>query len=416
MQIQRNIYLNRLIERKDNGMVKVVTGIRRCGKSFLLFELFNDYLLSIGVKEKQIIKIAFDDVNAEEFLDRYKLNSYINSLINDEDNFYILLDEIQFVEGFEKVLNGLNKHSNIDIYVTGSNSKFLSSDILTEFRGRGDEVRVFPLNFSEFVSGFEGSIENAWNEYFTYGGLPLILTRKSDESKSKYLKDLFEKTYLDDVIQRNGLKKENVIETVVDILASSVGSLTNPLNIANTFNSKGNRGITDKTVSNYIDYLRDAFILNKAIRYNVKGRKYVGSPFKYYFTDIGLRNARLNFRQQEENHIMENILFNELIVRGYNVDVGVVEVRKNAKEGSGFKKLEIDFVCNRGNQRYYIQSAFDMSVQQKFIQEQEPLIKTNDSFKKIIVVKENIKAWRNEQGILIMGLKEFLLNRDSLDL
>ena len=415
-EIKRDIYLNRLIERKENDMIKVITGIRRCGKSYLLFKLYYEYLLSIGVDKSRIIKIELDSDEYEDLTDAKKLGAYIREQIKDDNMYYVFLDEVQFVDGFEKVLNGLNRISNLDIYVTGSNSKFLSTDILTEFRGRGDEVRIYPLNFSEFVSGFKGSVDDAWNEYFTYGGLPLILSRKTDEQKSKYLNDLFEKVYFADIIERNNLQKDNALEAIVNILASSVGSLTNPTNIANTFESNGIKGVSDKTISLYINYLMEAFLINKAERYDIKGKKYISTPSKYYFSDVGLRNARLNFRQQEENHIMENIIYNELLVRGYNVDVGIVEhnVTENGKNIR--KQLEVDFVCNQGSKRYYIQSAFAIPDEQKMEQEKNSLVRIGDSFKKIIVVKDNLKLWRTEEGILVIGIQEFLLNPNSLDL
>lgn len=415
-EIKRDLYLNKLIERKENDMIKVITGIRRCGKSYLLFTLYYNYLLSIGVDKSKIIKVELDSEQYEDLCDAKKLGAYIRDKIKDDDTYYIFLDEVQFVDGFEKVLNGLNRIPNLDIYVTGSNSKFLSTDILTEFRGRGDEVRIYPLSFSEFVSGFEGTTEQAWNEYFTYGGLPLILSRKSEEQKSKYLNDLFEKVYFEDIIERNNLQKDNVLEAIVNMLASSIGSLTNPLKIANAFESNGIKGVSDKTISSYINYLIDAFMINKAERYDIKGKKYISTPSKYYFSDIGLRNARLNFRKQEENHIMENIIYNELLVRGFNVDVGVVEHNITDNGKNIRKQLEVDFVCNQGSKRYYIQSAFAIPDEQKLNQEKNSLVKISDSFKKIIVVKDNIKLWRNEDGILIIGIQEFLLDPNSLDL
>lgn len=418
MDIKRNVYLNQLIERKDNSQIKVITGLRRCGKSYLLFNAYYAYLISIGIESEKIIRIALDDETNEELLDWKKLSATIKSkILNQESKYYIFLDEIQLVEGFEKVLNGLNRNTNLDIYVTGSNAKFLSSDILTEFRGRGDEIRIYPLSFQEYRSAYAGDIDSAWIEYFTYGGLPMMLNLKSDQAKSKYLKDLFENTYIKDVIDRNNIQRDTVLESIVDILASSTGSLTNPLNIANTFNSKGHKNTTDKTVNTYINYLVDAFLIEKAVRFDVKGKKYIGSPFKYYFTDIGLRNARLNFRQQEENHIMENVIYNELLIRGYNVDIGVVEVIEKDKNLVSFrKKYEIDFVCNMQSKRYYIQSAFDMPTKEKLEQELMSLKYTNDSFKKIIIVKDKIKPWQNENGILIIGLLDFLLNSQSLEL
>lgn len=415
-EIKRDLYLNKLIDRKENDMIKVITGIRRCGKSYLLFELYYKYLLSIGVDKSRIIKIALDSDEYEELNNAKKLGDYIRKLIKDDGIYYIFLDEVQFVDGFEKVLNGLNRIPNLDIYVTGSNSKFLSTDILTEFRGRGDEVRIYPLSFYEFVNGFEGTKEEAWNEYITYGGLPLILSRKNDEQKSKYLNDLFEKVYFADIIERNNLQKDNVLEAIVNMLASSIGSLTNPTKIANTFESNNIKGVSDKTVSSYINFLMEAFMINKVERYDIKGKKYISTPSKYYFSDVGLRNARLNFRQQEENHIMENIIYNELLIRGFNVDVGVVEHNVKIDGKSIRKQLEVDFVCNQGNKRYYIQSAFAIPDEQKMNQEKNSLVKISDSFKKIIVVKDNIKLWRNEDGILVIGIQEFLLNQHSLDL
>lgn len=417
MEIKRDLYLNKLIERRENGSIKVITGIRRCGKSYLLFNLFYDYLIHSGVSKERIIKIALDDEEHEDLLDSKALGAYIREKITDDNQYYIFLDEVQFVQGFEKVLNGLNRHNNLDIYVTGSNSKFLSSDILTEFRGRGDEVRVYPLCFSEYVSAYSGTIQEAWADFFTYGGLPLILTRKTDEQKSKYLTDLFQKVYIDDIVERNNLRGNNIMETLVNILASSIGSLTNPTKLANTFVSNGMGSVSDKTISSYIGYLIDAFLIEKAERYDIKGKKYIASPYKYYFSDVGLRNARLNFRQQEENHIMENIIYNELLIRGFNVDVGIVEHIEKLPNGKrSVKRYEVDFVCNRGSQRYYIQSAFSMPDNEKMQQEQNSLIYTGDFFKKIIVVKDVIKPWHNDNGILIMGIQDFLLNPNSLEL
>ena len=416
MEIQRDVYLNRLIDRRGNGSIKIVTGIRRCGKSYLLFKLYYDYLRACGIDDSRIIRVALDDDEHDDLLDAKRLGEYVRARIAGEDTHYVFLDEVQFVENFEKVLNGLNRIPNLDVYVTGSNSRFLSSDILTEFRGRGDEVRVYPLSFSEYISAYEGSAQDAWMDYYTYGGLPLILTRRTDELKTRYLADLFAKVYLDDISERNNLRSNNVMEALTSVLASSVGSLTSPLKLANAFKSSGNNAVTDKTVSAYIGFLLDSFLICKAERYDVKGKRYISSPCKYYFTDVGLRNARLNFRQQEENHIMENIIFNELLVRGFGVDVGVVEYHGKSGEGKHIsKKLEIDFVCNKGSQRYYIQSAFAMPDDEKMRQEQASLTRISDSFKKIVVVKDSIKAWRNEEGILIMGIQEFLLDKNSLD-
>lgn len=414
--IQRDVYLNRLIDRRENGSIKVITGIRRCGKSYLLFKLYFDYLLKSGVEPSHIVTVPLDDEEYEELRDGKKLSAYIKQKITDDSMWYVFLDEVQLCQNFEGVLNGLNRLGNLDIYVTGSNSKFLSTDVLTEFRGRGDEVRVYPLSFAEYVSAYPGDLYDAWNDYFTYGGLPLILTRKTDELKSKYLTDLCKELYLKDIEDRHELYGDNVMEMLVNILASSVGSLTNPSKLARTFGSNG-ISVSDKTIGSYINYLLDAFFIQKAERYDIKGKKYIASPFKYYFTDVGLRNAQLNFRQQEENHIMENIIFNELLIRGFNVDVGVVEHSVRDETGSIVrKKLEVDFVCNRGNQRYYIQSAFAIPDREKMEQEQNSLVRIGDSFKKIIVVKERVKLWRNENGIVIMNIMDFLLKPNSLEL
>lgn len=410
--IERNDYLNKLIVRRENGLIKILTGIRRCGKSYMLDPIFKDYLLNDGVEENHIIKIDLDDIKNEKYLEPLELNNYIESCIIDDEVHYVLIDEIQKVKNFEAVLNGLLHKRNLDVYVTGSNSRFLSSDIITEFRGRGDEIRIFPLSFSEFFQAFDGDKYNAWNEYVTYGGMPLILNQKTDEQKSKYLIGLFDMTYKKDIVERNGIDKDDVLDTLINILSSSIGSLTNPHKIYNTFVSNGIVDVSKNTVINYINYLLDSFLIEKAERYDVKGKKYIQTPHKYYFADVGLRNARLNFRQQEENHLMENIIYNELLVRGYNVDVGVVEIR----EGNSRKQLEVDFVCNQGSKRYYIQSALNIDTSEKILQETRSLNNIGDSFKKIIVVKDNIKLWRNDDGIVIIGIQEFLLNKDSLDL
>ena len=411
--IKRDIYLNKLISRRENGLIKVITGIRRCGKSYLLNELFVNYLKESGVKDDHIIKLALDKEVNKKYHDSKLLNEYIFSNIKDNDMHYVILDEIQLVEGFEFVLNGLLYEKNIDVYVTGSNSKFLSSDIITEFRGRGDQVRVYPLSFAEFVSAYDGDKYDAWSEYITYGGLPLILSKKNDEEKSQYLKEEFEKTYIKDIIERNNIQRVDVLDSIVNMLASAVGSLTNPKKLFDTFISNGEKELSFNTVNSYIRFIEDSFIVNKSDRYDIKGKKYIQTPQKYYFTDIGLRNARLNFRQQEENHLMENIIYNELTIRGYNVDVGVVEVRD---ENKGRKQLEVDFVCNLGSKRYYVQSALNLDTREKTIQEERPLMSVGDNFKKIIVVKDNIKHWYTEEGIMIIGIQEFLLNKDSLDL
>ena len=412
-EIKRDVYLNKLISRKENGLIKIITGIRRCGKSYLLDPLFKNHLLESGVKEDHIIKLELDKEENIKYRDSHELNEYIKSQVKDKNMYYILLDEIQMVDGFESVLNGFLYERNLDVYVTGSNSKFLSSDIITEFRGRGDEIKVFPLSFSEYAEAFKGDKQDAWNEYVLYGGLPLILSKKTDEEKSKYLKDLFDQTYIKDIIERNNIQRVDILDSIINMLASSVGSLTNPQKIFNIFVSNGEKEISLNTVNSYIKYIEDSFIVNKSDRYDVKGKKYIQTPQKYYFSDIGLRNARLNFRQQEENHIMENIIYNELIVRGYNVDVGVVEVRD---ENKNRKQLEIDFVCNLGNKRYYVQSALNLDTREKTIQEERPLMNVNDNFKKIIVVKDNMKHWITEEGILVVGIQEFLLDKNSLNL
>lgn len=411
-EIKRDIYLNKLISRKENGLIKIITGIRRCGKSYLLDPLFKNSLLESGVKPDNIIKLELDKEENAKYRDSHELNEYIKSQIKDKDMYYILLDEIQMVEGFESVLNSFLYERNLDVYVTGSNSKFLSSDIITEFRGRGDEIKVFPLSFAEYVEAFKGDKQDAWNEYVLYGGLPLILSKKTDEEKSKYLKDLFDQTYIKDIIERNSIHRVDILDSIINMLASSVGSLTNPKKIYDTFVSNGEKEISSNTVNSYIKYIEDSFIVNKSDRYDVKGKKYIQTPQKYYFSDIGLRNARLNFRQQEENHIMENIIYNELLLRGYNVDVGVVELR----EGNQRKQLEVDFVCNLGNKRYYVQSALNLDTREKTIQEERPLMNINDNFKKIIVVKDTMKHWITEEGILVIGIQEFLLDKNSLDL
>ena len=411
-EIKRDVYLNKIIEKRENGLIKIITGIRRCGKSYLLDPLFKNYLLESGVKEDHIIKLDLDERKNNKFLDPDQLDQYIRDLIKDNDQYFLILDEIQKVEDFESVLNGFLHISNLDVYVTGSNSKFLSSDIITEFRGRGDEVRIHPLSFSEFYSAFNGTKEEAWEQYTVYGGLPRILSFKNEVEKSEYLKNLFEKTYLDDIVERNNVQRVDVLDAVVNILASSIGSLTNPNKLSNTFESSGFKDVSVNTITSYINYLQDSFLIEKATRYDVKGKKYIQTPYKFYFSDIGLRNCRLNFRQQEETHIMENIIFNELLYRGYNVDVGVVEIR----EGDDKKQVEVDFVCNQYNKRYYIQSALSLPTREKTIQEERPLMNIPDNFKKIIVVKDDIKSWISEEGISIVGLKEFLLNPNSMDL
>ncbi len=417
MEIQRDIYLNRLIRRENNGLVKVVTGVRRCGKSYLLLRLFHNHLLNKGVKEDHILEIALDDRSNKPLRDPDNMLRYVKERIADRDTYYIILDEVQLLAEFEDVLNSFMHIPGADVYVTGSNSKFLSSDLITEFRGRADEVRIHPLSFREYCSAFRGSAEEAWDDFVTYGSLPLILSHRTAEDKAQYLTSLFQKVYLSDIVDRHRVRNREELGELVDILASAVGSLTNPLKLAKTFKSVKNKTISDKTLNTYIDYLTDAFLVSKAVRYDIKGRKYIGSPAKYYFEDVGLRNARLNFRQMEENHIMENIIYNELRIRGYHVDVGVVkQFGKNSENKTTKKQLEVDFVAARGSEKYYIQSAFAIDSPDKREQEERSLAALGDSFKKIIVVRDHIKARRNERGIVTIGIRNFLLDQNSLNL
>ena len=416
MEIKRDAYLEQLKIRKDNGMIKIVTGIRRCGKSFLLFVLFKKYLLESGVDNDHIIEIALDGIENEELRDPKKCYRHIKDAMKDERKYYLLLDEVQFMSRFEEVLNSLLRISNIDVYVTGSNSKFLSSDIVTEFRGRGDEIRIYPLSFAEFYAAFDGDYDDAWEEYMIYGGLPQVVQFSVECQKAEYLKNIFTNVYIKDVVERNKIQNIDEIYTLVDILASAIGAPTNPTKISNTFKSEHGINYSNKTISNHIDYLVEAFLISKADRYDIKGRKYVGAHLKYYFTDVGLRNARLNFRQQEPTHIMENIVYNELLIRGYNVDVGIVEVYAKNYEGKTTRKqFEVDFVANQGSQRYYIQVAYDMTSEEKQTQEFNSFRNIPDSFKKIVIVNGTKKPWRNEEGFVIMGMKYFLLNADSLE-
>lgn len=432
MIIERRHYLDKLISKKDNGMVKVITGIRRCGKSFLLFNLYHSYLNSIGIADENIIELALDEAANARYRNPLELDAYIRTKVSDKsERFYVFLDEIQFVKdiqnpylddkeakiGFIDVILGLMKLKNADLYVTGSNSHMLSSDILTEFRGRGDEIHVLPLSYREFYDAFDGDKRFAWREYLTYGGMPYVLNLKNHEDKSKYLRDLFENVYIKDVLERNRiLNDRSILEDLLNIISSSVGSLTNPTKLSNTFQSIKHVQVNANTISRYLDCFIDAFILSKACRYDIKGKKYIETPLKYYFSDAGLRNARLNFRQQEETHIMENIIYNELLRREYSVDVGVVEI----VEGSGGKRTkkqcEIDFVINKGSKKYYIQSALNVSEPSKLEAELRPLKHTKDFFKKIIIVKTSMKPWTDENGILHLGLYEFLLNENALEL
>lgn len=425
--IDRKLYLDQLINKKQNGLIKIITGIRRCGKSFLLFNLFYNHLIKSGVKESNIITLILDDDKNRKYRDPDNLSKYLYSRIKKE-MYFILLDEVQFAIKNDEIkndneirlygiLNGLLRLDNVDIYITESNSKFLSSDILTEFRGRGDEVRVYPLSFSEYYSSCANKDKlDVWNEYSMFGGMPALILKKTDEEKIKYLKDLINNTYIKDVIKRNNIKNNTVIDSLFNILASSIGSLTNPTKLANTFKSNG-INVTDVTLSNYINMLKDSFIIEQAERYDIKGKKYINSPFKYYFTDIGLRNSRINYRQQEQTHIMENIIYNELIIRGFAVDVGIIEhtIRDKEKKQKQIQ-LEVDFVCNKGMNKYYIQSAFSIPNEEKMNQETSSLDKINDSFKKIIVTQDFGKPWKTEKGYLIINIIDFLLDSNSLDL
>jgi len=416
MLVKRDVYLNKLIERQNNGMVKVITGIRRCGKSFLLFKLYKEYLLNSGVAADHIIEIALDGIDADELRDPKACYSYIKERILDSEKYYILLDEVQFMDRFEEVLNSLLRIESVDVYVTGSNSKFLSKDIITEFRGRGDEIHIYPLTFAEFYSAFSGEYDDAWDEYLNYGGLPALIDMNNAKQKMDYLKGIFDNVYMKDVIDRNKIKNKDEINTLVDILASAIGSPTNPTKISNTFATERHSSYTHKTISAHIDFLEEAYLISKANRYDIKGRKYIAANLKYYFTDVGLRNARLNFRQQEPTHLMENVVYNELLARGYSVDVGTVEVNQKNSEGKSVRKqLEVDFVTNMGNQRYYIQVAYDLSTEEKQQQEYNSFRNIPDSFKKIVLVNGSSKPWRNDEGYVIMGMKYFLLNSDSLD-
>lgn len=427
MEIRRDRYLNRLIDRMHNGMVKVVTGIRRCGKTYLLFNLFGDYLRSEGVDDDHIIEVALDVEESVALRDPAALSAYLRSRIaNGREQYYVFLDEAQYAISREElknpdvpprlygVLNGLLRMRNVDVYVTGSNSKLLSHDVMTEFRGRGDEVRVRPLSFSEFMQGFDGDRYQGWAEYTVYGGMPLALSMHTDEQKARYLERLFEETYLKDVVERYEIRKRDELDDLVNVLASGIGTLTNPSKLENTFKSVLHSKISSNTISSYIGYLEDAFVIEEARRYDVKGRGYIGSPLKYYFEDVGLRNARLGFRQVEESHIMENVVYNELRTRGYSVDVGVVEKRAREEGRDVRRQLEVDFVANRGSDRVYIQSALEMGTPEKAAQERASLLGINDSFKKVVLVRDVVKPLRDEWGVVTMSVFDFLLDENSL--
>lgn len=417
MKIGRDVYLNKLISKRHNGLIKVVTGMRRCGKSYLLFNLFKEYLVNEGVAENHIIEIAFDSFENKRYRDPEVLFPYIMEKMSDERMYYVLLDEVQMLDDFESVLNSLGRKQNVDVYVTGSNAKFLSKDIITEFRGRGDEVHMYPLTFGEFMSVYDGDKQEGWRDYVLFGGIPLVLGFETADQKSDFLKSLFEETYISDITGRNNIRNKAELEELLNILSSAIGSLTNPSKLSATFKSAKNKSISKDTIIKYIDYLRDSFLIDSAIRYDIKGKKYINTPSKYYFTDLGLRNARLNFRQVEETHVMENIIFNELKVRGYNVDVGVVVMNEVDKNGKKIRKqLEVDFVCNKGSKRFYIQSAYALPDKEKMEQEQRSLVNTGDGFKKIIITKDAVAPLYNEEGILVMSVYDFLLNPDSMEI
>lgn len=416
MVIKRDYYLNQMIDSMHNGLIKIITGLRRSGKSYLLFKLFESYLKEQGVEDSHIIKVDLEDRRNKRLREPDALLTHIDSLIKDDKMHYILLDEVQHVPEFEDVLNSYLKTENTDVYVTGSNSKFLSSDIITEFRGRGDQIHVYPLSFSEFMSVDQRHPIDAWPDYYTYGGLPHVLTLETPNKKEEYLKMLYSTVYVNDIVERNNLRGEAELEELMQVIASSIGSPTNPNKLANTFNSKKNVSLTNKTISNYLSYFLDSFLIEKAIRFDIKGKKYINTLAKYYFTDVGIRNAILDFRQQEENHIMENVIYNELRIRGFKVDVGVVEYRSTDKDGKTIRKqYEVDFVANQGSQRYYIQSAFMMPTDAKERQESASLLNIDDSFKKIIVVKDHIMPKRNEDGIVTIGLIDFLLKPEMMN-
>lgn len=427
----REQYLKEIISKKDNGRIKIITGLRRSGKSVLLFQLYREWLLGEGVKEDQIIALALDILENARYRNPLELDKYVRDhMVDPKKRYYIFIDEIQFVSEIQNpyvdnedakitfidVILGFMHMDNADVYVTGSNSKMLSSDILTQFRDRGDEIRVYPLSFAEFYNEYEGDKRGAWQDYYTYGGMPLATSLESHEEKSRYLRDLFDRTYIKDVLERHEIKNDTeVLDILLDVLASGIGSLTNPSKLANTFKSERQIGIGSETIEKYIGYFEESFLIEKVVRYDVKGRKYIGTPAKYYYTDLGLRNARLGFRQLEETHIMENVLYNDLIRRGMNVDVGVVEYNTKDADGKKMRKqLEVDFVVNQGGKRFYIQSALSIADPDKKEQEIESLKRIPDSFSKMVVVRDYLKPWQDENGITYVGIEQFLLNEELL--
>lgn len=417
MEIKRDYYLNKLITKKHNGLIKVIKGIRRCGKSYLLFTLFKNHLTESGVADDHIVEIPFDSFENKKYRDPEILYPYVKEQIADDGMYYILLDEVQLLGEFESVLNGFMRMKNVDVYVTGSNARFLSKDIITEFRGRGDELHIQPLSFAEFMSVYDGNKYDGWNEYVLYGGLPPVVLLRTAEQKIELLKSLFQETYINDIISRHSVKHRDEFEELINILASAIGSLTNPKKLTDTFKSKKNKVISSNTIKSYLDYLCDAYVVSRATRYDIKGKKYIDTPQKYYFSDVGIRNACINFRQLEENHTMENIIYNELIARNFNVDVGIITATGKDNDGKSVRKqLEVDFVCNKGSKRYYIQSAFSIPDREKMEQESNSLLRIDDSFKKIIVVKDLPVPTYTEDGILVISVYDFLLNSNSLDM
>lgn len=417
MEIKRDYYLNQLIKRQNNGLIKIVTGIRRCGKSFLLRTLYKKYLIESGVDEAHIIEMAFDLFDNIDYREPKKFYSWAKEQMKDDGHYYFLLDEVQLLGEFVSVLNGLADKKNCDVYVSGSNAKFLSRDIATEFGGRGDEIHMYPLSFSEFMTVYDGNRYDAWNEYISFGGIPLVVLAESEEQKIALLTALLKETYIRDIVVRNKIRNVGEMENLLDILSSAIGSLTNPNKLQKTFKSVNKSNITATTITKYIEYLEDAFLIEEARRYDIKGKSYIGTPLKYYFTDMGLRNARINFRQMEVTHSMENVIYNELRMRGYIVDVGNLKITEQDKAGKLAKKqLEVDFVCNKGSKRYYIQSAYMLGTKEKTEQEIRPFLKINDSFKKIVITSDTPKPFYTDSGILMMNVYDFLLNPNSLDL
>lgn len=417
IEIKRDYYLNQLIEREGNGLIKIVTGIRRCGKSFLLRTLFKKYLLDSGVKESHIIEMAFDLFDNIDYRDPKVFYPWAKQQLKDEEKYYFLLDEVQMLDEFVSVLNGLADKKNCEIYVTGSNARFLSRDIATEFGGRGDEVHMYPLSFSEFMSVYDGNRYDGWNEYITYGGIPLVVLAKTEEQKVALLDNLLKETYLQDIVRRNKIRNIGEMEALLDVLSSAIGSLTNPNKLQKTFKSMNQSKITATTITKYIEYLEDAFLIEEASRYDIKGKSYISTPLKYYFMDMGLRNARIHFRQMEVTHSMENVIYNELRMRGFCVDVGCLTIVENGRNGKPVKKkLEVDFICTKGSKKYYIQSAYMLATVEKTAQEIRPFLKIQDSFKKIVITSDTPKPFYNDEGILMMNVYDFLLNADSLEL